>query len=113
MDALLDELGLLAYVRPTGLIPAGLRAGGATHVLLSTQDVALVKWCGRRQTDKTLEHYLQDLGSCSLLATLGPDLRERITACASYTRSLLEMVTQATASHSLASPLAASVHRKV
>ena len=112
MGPILDELGL-DHVQPTGLTPAGLRAGCATHLFICTQDIALVKWRGRWQSDKTLEHYLQELGSCSLLATLPQPVRDRIEYHAKDARPLLDAVIDSHAKRPLEGVWATNVRRKL
>ena len=77
-------------------MPAGLRAGGATHLFLHTQDVALVKWRGRWTSDRTLEHYLQEMGAAGMLAELTEATRLTIAEYASQTKPLLELITSST-----------------
>jgi hypothetical protein len=93
-DAVLHSLGIVQG-RFEGLTPARLRAGGATHLFLCTQDIALVKWRGRWVSDRTLEHYLQEMGSASFITTLPEATRDRIASYAARTRQLLEAVSQA------------------
>ncbi len=93
-DAVLHSLGI-SPGRFEGLTPDGLRAGGTTHLFLSTQDIALVKWRGRWVSDRTLEHYLQEMGSASFITTLPEAARGRIAAYAAQTRQLLEAVSHA------------------
>ena len=90
-NAIMMELGIVP-TRDHGLTPAGLRAGGATHLFTATQDIALVKWRGRWQADRTLEHYLQELGSCSMLAAVPFNIRSKILALAEQTGVLLEHI---------------------
>ncbi len=85
-DEILDELGLTRG-HAHGLVPAGLRAGGATHLFLATQDVGLVKWGSRWVSDRTLEHHLQEMGTASMLSTLPEATRRKISVYASRTRS--------------------------
>ncbi len=51
-----------------------------------------MKWRGRWQADRTLEHYLQKLGSSSMLAAVPMSTRTKITEYAGQTRALLEQV---------------------
>ena len=91
-DVVLDELGLTRG-HAHGLVPASLRAGGTTHLFLTTQDISLVKRRGRWVSDRTLEHYLQEMGAASLLASVADATRRRISVYASRTRLLLELIT--------------------
>ncbi len=49
-------------------------------------------------SDRTLEHYLQEMGAASMLATLPERTRYRIGMYASKTRTLLELITNETIS---------------
>lgn len=85
-DSLLSELGV-----PVGqhavLTPASLRAGGATHMFAMTQDVQLVRWRGRWQHTNTLEHYLQEVGSASIVPSLAPVARAAVCRWAAQART--------------------------
>lgn len=70
-DSLLTELGV-PVGQQAGPTPASPRAGGAAHTFAKTQDVQLVRWRGRWQHMATLEHYLQEVGSASIVPNLAP-----------------------------------------
>lgn len=84
-DSLLSELGV-PVGQQAGLTPASLRAGGATHMFAMTQDVQLVRWRGRWQSVTTLEHYLQEVGSASIVPNLAPVAREAVCRWAAQAR---------------------------
>lgn len=87
-DSLLTELGVPVGQR-AGLTPASLRAGGATRMFAMTQDVQLVRWQGRWQHTTTLEHYLQEVGSASIVPNLATVARAAV--CRWATRARLEV----------------------
>ena len=76
LDALFREL------RVPGLTPASLRAGGATHLFMTTQDMEPVRWKGRWQSLRTVEHYVQEIHCISVLQNMSPTLRDRLAAFA-------------------------------
>ena len=76
LDALFREL------RVPGLTPASLRAGGATHLFMTTQDMEAVRWKGRWQSLRTVEHYVQEIHCISVLQNMSPTLRDRLAAFA-------------------------------
>lgn len=84
-DVLLKELGV-PIGQPAGLTPASLRSGGATHMFAMTQDVQLGHWRGRWQHTTTLEHYLQEVGSASIVPALAPVGRAAVCRWASRAR---------------------------
>lgn len=84
-DALLTELGVPVGQRD-GLTPASLRSGGATRMFAMSQDVQLVRWRGRWQDNNTLEHYLQEVGSASIVPRLPPTSRAAVCRWAAQAR---------------------------
>ena len=66
-----------------GLTLASLRAGGATWFFGETRDLELVRWRGRWGTARTLEVYIQEVGSLHVLASVDQQVRDRVTRFAS------------------------------
>lgn len=87
-DSALEDLRV-PHTSMDGLTPASLRAGGATHLFANTQDIGLVKWRGRWTSDRTLETYLQELGSASVVPKLNASVRQDIYEKSRRTRSHL------------------------
>ena len=58
-------------------------------MFLSTQDIALVKWRGRWCSDRTLEHYLQELGAAALLVGLPRTVRATVATMAQHAKPLI------------------------
>ena len=69
------------------LIPAGLRAGGATHHYLLHLDVPRLRRRGRWASEKTLEHYLHEVihAMCHAeLSTQSPQIEFLASHAASF-----------------------------
>ena len=64
------------------LDPGSLRAGGASFLLLSTEDSELVRRRGRWSNFKMMEIYVQEVTAVTYTKTLGPDAIQRITMAA-------------------------------
>jgi len=87
-DAIFRELGF--SVRDgIGVTPASLRAGGATHLYQTTEDLALVRWRGRWTEDSSLEHYVQEMAAAELMSSLTPAVRRRVSALAAAAPGLV------------------------
>lgn len=74
-DALLKELGM----------PVG-QQHGLTPAIAMTQDVQLVRWRGRWQHNATLEHYLQEVGSASIVPPVPPVSQAAVCCWAAQAR---------------------------
>jgi len=81
-DAVFGELGFSCR-DVDGVVPASLRAGGSTHLFRTTHDLSLVRWRGRWDEMRSLEHYVQELGAAEMLSTLDPATRARVRRLAS------------------------------
>ena len=55
-----------------GFTPASLRAGCATELFRRSQDLALVQWHLRHESQRTLRHYIQELPAAQVRARLSP-----------------------------------------
>ena len=82
-DALFREL------RIKGLTPASLRAGGATHLFTTTQNMEIVRWKGRWQSLRTVEHYVQEINCIAVLQDMPPASRDRLGAFGAHAARLL------------------------
>lgn len=70
---------VLHRVRITSIkfTPASLRAGGATHEFLAHGDIAKLRWRGRWQAVKTMDHYVQEIAA-ALVTTRLPDATRQL-----------------------------------
>lgn len=84
-DSLLKELGV-PVGQQRGLAPASFWSGVATHMFAMTQHVQLVRWTGRWQHNATLEHYLKEVGSASIVPRLAPVARAAVCRWAAPAR---------------------------
>jgi len=90
---LLRELGLPS-VRQDGLRPfdlGSLRPGGATHLLLATDNIDLVRRRGRWVTIKVCEIYLQEVMYVTYTEKLQKGVRDRIQTLASAFPRVLQV----------------------
>jgi hypothetical protein len=60
------------------LVPASLRAGGATYCFLQGVEVSRLRFWGRWSSEKSLEHYVQEAMAAQLSMTLGDDAAQLI-----------------------------------
>ena len=61
-----------------GFVPASIRAGGITWMYQQTHDLQLIRWIGRWESEKTVEHYLQEAPAALAAARLPIPVRQRI-----------------------------------
>ena len=90
---MLRELGLPS-VRQDGLRPfdlGSLRPGGATHLLLATDNIDLVRRRGRWVTIKVCEIYLQEVMYVTYTEKLQKGVRDRIQTLASAFPRVLQV----------------------
>jgi len=85
-------LGVPAEDTEEGITPAVARGSGTTFFYKETQDLPRTAWKGRWQRLKTMEHYLQEAGGQSLLSTLPPQSRVRISALSRAASAVLSAV---------------------
>ena len=76
-DALLAKLKIPASVK---LTPGSLRAGGAIAAFQKGLGVNDLLWRMRLKSLSTLEYYLQEMSAISILPSLDPATRRRISA---------------------------------
>ena len=69
-NCIMDALGIPCKQRDNGATPGVLRGSGATYFYTSTEDLSWVAWRGRWSRVKTLEFYLQEVGSHMLIHEL-------------------------------------------
>jgi len=72
-----------------GITFGGLRAGGTTAAFEATRDLQLVRWRGRWDSMRTLEHYVQELAYWDFFPRLPPAVRARVRALARLLPKLL------------------------
>ena len=84
-------LRALKIGRDTNLTPGGLRGGGCVHSFQSGSSIQLLMWRMRLKHQITLESYLQEVVASSVLATVSPEARSRISAMSSITLWLLQL----------------------
>ena len=89
-DQLVQFFGI-ASSDGVGLTPASHRAGGATHAFMeSGGNVEHCRWQGRwASTSRTLEIYIQEVASLTVLPSLSATYRERVGLFASVAEELL------------------------
>ena len=68
------------YGAASGFTLAGLRAGGITALYQACRDLELVRWKGRWDSARTLEHYIQELPMSRAYAELPVQTRARLKA---------------------------------
>jgi len=77
------------YGELRGVTFSGLRAGGTTAMFEATGDLALVRWRGRWDNMRTLEHYVQELPYWDFFPRLPAATRARVFALARLLPALL------------------------
>jgi len=71
---------------------ASLRTSRATQLWLETSDVELLRVRGRWSNARSLESYLQELGTVTFLSRLSADSRSRVQDLAAISAAVLEEV---------------------
>lgn len=76
---LLAALGV-PHTSQHGLIPAGLRAGGATQLFLQSDDLSKVKWMGRWARESTCwrSTLAREVASASVLPSFTQEVRRKV-----------------------------------
>jgi hypothetical protein len=92
-DAICRALGVVPRDIPSGAVPAVIRGSAATEIFRRSKSIPLTMWKGRWQTQRTLEHYLQETGGHSFLALQSDATRSRIGLAASAATGLLAAAT--------------------
>ena len=77
-DAALSRLGIPSSQRDRGATPAVLRGSGATHLYLTSEDLAKVQWRGRWSQLKTVEHYVEEVAAQTLVSQLDDLTKRRV-----------------------------------
>ena len=72
---LLADLGL----ESVGFLPAGLRAGAATHHFLGGTEIARLRFLGRWRNLQTLEHYIQEAVAAAAVSRIPKGAQERLS----------------------------------
>jgi len=67
----------IPYGEQHGFVPSSLRAGGITALYQRTFNIEQVRWQGRWDGQKSMEHYVQELPYNSAFASLDPAARDR------------------------------------
>ena len=65
----------IPFTEVSGVTPASLRGGGASHLYETTEDSELVRHRGRWASSKMCEIYIQEVGGHQFFANLGPNTR--------------------------------------
>ncbi len=87
-DALLDFFGVPS-VDGAGITPASHRGGGTTWRFFQGETLSMIRWRGRWTSDRSLEIYLQEVGAASILPSLKPADRDRISRFAQSSAAAL------------------------
>ena len=77
-NCIMQHLGVPCTQKTHGATPGVLRGSGATFYYTATEDLAWVAWRGRWSRVKTLEYYLQEVGSQMLIHELDSWAKARI-----------------------------------
>ena len=88
LAALLQGLGL-EYGQANGYTFGSFRAGGATALFQRTDDLSAVRWRGRWDSLRSLEHYLQELPMAENFARLPGATKRRVVRVAGLLPLLL------------------------
>ena len=75
-DAILQRLRVPFRQKDHGDTPGVLRGSGATWYYCATENLSWVAWRGRWSRQKTLEFYLQEVGSQMLIHEIDPFIEE-------------------------------------
>ena len=86
---LLAKFFELPTVDGRGFTPASLRAGGATFLYLCGAPLDDIRWKGRCSSMRTLEIYIQEVASMSILHSLPANTRGRIRAFSDASAQIL------------------------
>ena len=79
-NCVMDRLGIPFKQKQHGATPGVLRGSGATFYYCATEDLAWVAWRGRWSRVRTLEFYLQEVGSQMLIHELDSWAKARVFA---------------------------------
>ena len=85
-DALLEAFGVPASL---GLVPGGIRGGGAIAAYRRGAHIEDIRWRMRIGDQKTLAHYLQEAMAMEVMPKLSQDTRDKIQAGAKLAQTLL------------------------
>ncbi|CAE7768524.1 unnamed protein product [Symbiodinium sp. CCMP2592] len=92
-DLALERIGLPTQRRGTRPLDLGyFRPGGATHLMVTTEDSDLVRTRGRWASQKVMEIYIQEVAASLYFPSLPLELRQRIMDLAQAFTSVLEQV---------------------
>ena len=92
-DALVSHFGI-STTDGVGLTPASHRGGGATRLFQTTGNVSLVQWRARWRRLQSMEVYIQEVASQSVLPSLSAQERLCIRRFAESAPALLSAVSQ-------------------
>eukprot|EP00438_Fugacium_kawagutii_P023574 Skav201069 [mRNA] locus=scaffold963:3259:3858:+ [translate_table: standard] len=86
-EALLEELLVPKNLRPT---PASIRGGGAIVAYQRGEAIQNLMWRMRVTSQRTLEHYLQEMAADTIMTKLPSDAKARIRSSALLFPQLIE-----------------------
>ena len=88
-NALLSFLGVPFRQAERGATPGVLRGSGATFYYTMTEDLSWISWRGRWARQRTLEYYLQEVGSQLLIHQLSPVSKSTIFTLADVSSAVI------------------------
>ena len=88
-NALLQFLGVPHRQADRGATPGVLRGSGATFYYTMTEDLSWISWRGRWARQRTLEYYLQEVGSQLLIHQLSPVSKSTIFSLADVSAAVI------------------------
>ena len=65
-----------------GFVPASIGAGGITWLYEQTNDLPLIRWIGRWDDERTMNHYIQEAPAALAAARLPSSVRARVSRLA-------------------------------
>ena len=88
-NAIMQRLGVPYQQAGQGATPGVLRGSGATYFYHQTEDLSWVAWRGRWARQRTLEFYLQEVGAFTLVHSLDPLAKARISILSDFSWPVL------------------------
>ena len=88
------NMSYLGIARSFGLTPGCLRGSGATFFHLSDILIADIQWRGRWSNLKSLEYYIQETASQSVLIALSDESKAKISDLSDASEGLLTLITE-------------------
>ena len=92
--SLLTGLSLSTVSEPGNrcLDPGSLRSGGATYIILMTENSELCRRRGRCANHRMMEVYVQEVTAIQYMSRLKPEVRQKIIDVASYFQAVFQKV---------------------